>query len=191
MILEHLLNTVDRRPVVHRVDNELAVQQGRVQRRELVKRNRQHYNARLLDSVYCPSWLGPWCQHLRDHLDLLRVTRSRDRHVVARLYRDPRDDRADVTRPEHGDPWQLHMRQSESCHWWAPPVRPALTSPWRWRWSDCKTSASASNCSGVSASRKCFLIAVKWGAHARLHSAAPLSVSDTLPTRLSVSQWSG
>src|SRR6202790_3454193 len=60
MILEHLLNAVDRRPVVHRVDNELAVQQGRVQRRELMKRNRQHYHARLLDSVYCPSWLGPW-----------------------------------------------------------------------------------------------------------------------------------
>src|SRR5256714_12028665 len=109
MILEHLLNTVDRRLVVHRVDNELAVQQGRVQRRELVKRNRQHYNARLLDSVCCPSWLSPWCQHLRDQLDLLRVTRSRDRHVVARLERDPRDDRTHVTRPEPGGLWQPGM----------------------------------------------------------------------------------
>src|SRR5439155_11381492 len=190
MILEQLLNAVDRRPVVHRVDNELAVQQGRVQRRELVKRNRQHYNARLLDSVCCPLWLGPWCQHLRDQPDLLRVTRSRDRHVVAGLYRDPRDDRADVTRPEHGDPWQPRMQQSDNCHRWAPPMRSALTSPCRWRWSVCKTSASASNCSGVSASTKCFLMARKWGALARRNAAAPLSVSDTSAPRLSVAQSS-
>src|SRR5713101_5399903 len=150
-IFEHLLNAVDRRPVVHRIDDELAVQQGRVQRRELV---------------------------------------NRDRHLVARLYRDPCDDRADVTRPEHGDPWQPRMQQSDSCHRWAPPVRPALTSPWRWRWSDCKTSASASNCSGVSASTKCFLMALKWGAPARRNAAAPLSVSDTSAPRLSVAQSS-
>src|SRR5438132_1665600 len=82
-IFEHLLNAVDGRPVVHRIDDELAVQQGRVQRRELVQRDRQHHKVCLLDGLGCPSWLGPRRQHLYDQLDLLRVTRGRDRHLVA------------------------------------------------------------------------------------------------------------
>src|SRR5260221_912885 len=190
MIFEHLLNAVDGLPVVHRIDDDLAVQQGGVQRRELVKRDRQHHKVCLLDGLGCPSWLSPRRQHLYDQLDQLRFTRGRARHLVARLYRDPCDDRADVTRPEDGDPWQPRMQQSDSCHRWAPPVRPALTSPWRWRWSDCKTSASASNCSGVSASTKCFLMALKWGAPARRNAAAPLSVSYTSATPLSQAQAS-
>src|SRR5258708_29516150 len=56
---EQHLNAVDGRPVVHRIDDELAVQQGRVQRRDRVKRDRQHHKVCLLDGLGCPPLARP------------------------------------------------------------------------------------------------------------------------------------
>ena len=120
-VLEQLLNAVDRRPVVHRVDHELAGHQGRVEGRELVNRDRQHHDIGVGDGVGCPAWLGSRHQHLGDEGDPLRFGRSRDRHAVARVDCDPCDHRADVPRTEHGDPRQglrgsaSHARQCRAA----------------------------------------------------------------------------
>src|SRR5580704_6683048 len=45
-IFEHPLDPIDRRPVVHGVNDELAGQRCRVQRREPVQRDRQHHDVR-------------------------------------------------------------------------------------------------------------------------------------------------
>src|SRR5258706_2549638 len=105
MILEQLLHAVDGRPVVHHIDDDYAAEQRRVQRRELVQRDRQHHQVCLRDRLGCPPRLDSRREHLDDQLDLLRVARCRDRHLIARLLRDSRDDGADVARPEYGDPW--------------------------------------------------------------------------------------
>jgi hypothetical protein len=63
VILEHRPDVIDRRPVVHRVDHELA-RRGRIEHRELVKWDREHHHVRLLDGIGCPPWLGSRGQYL-------------------------------------------------------------------------------------------------------------------------------
>src|SRR5882757_7031969 len=58
VILEDLLNPIDRWPVVHRVNHELAGDQGRVERRKPVDRDRQHDDIGAVDGIGGPSWLA-------------------------------------------------------------------------------------------------------------------------------------
>src|SRR6266540_3872071 len=73
-IFEQLLNAVDGRPVVHRVNDELAGHRGSVEGRELVERDRQHHDVGVPDGIGCPSWLGSRYQHLGNECDPLGVT---------------------------------------------------------------------------------------------------------------------
>src|ERR1700724_907400 len=188
-ILEHLLNAIGWRPVVHCVNHNFSAHHRRVEGRELVERHGQNHDVGVFDGIPCPSRLGPGCHHLGNECDLLGTVRSRNRHLEARVDCDSRDHWPNMPRTKHGDTRQPYGRQCCASHVRSPPAR-AIKPGWRWLCSAWTTWASASYCSGVSASAKCFFMARMWGAVARLKIRAPSRGRETSAPRLRVAQSS-
>ena len=102
-ILEHLQHAICRRPVVHRVDHKFSGHQARVEAHELVKRDSKHYDVGVVDCIRCPSRLSSRYDHLGDQRDPVWATGSCNRHVEARIERDSRHHRPNMTGAKHRD----------------------------------------------------------------------------------------
>src|SRR5262245_13051380 len=109
--LEILEEPVAGGPVVHRVDDELAGEDRRVQPEESVQRDREHYNVRAGGRVRRAQGLGARDQQLGDQRQVSRVAGRCDRYRVARPDREARYDGSDMTRSEYSD-----ARHSRRCN---------------------------------------------------------------------------
>src|SRR5579862_1474355 len=101
---EGLQDAVAGRPVVHRVDHELAVEQRRIEVKETVQWYRKHHDVRIRHGVAGPPRLGAGNDQLGDQRDVLRIAGRGDGHPVSGLDGQPGDDRPDVARAEYREP---------------------------------------------------------------------------------------
>ena len=103
-VFEGLQDAVAGRPVVHRVDHELAVEQRGIDVKEAVQWYREHHDVRLGHRVAGPPRLRAGNDQLGDQRDIFRVARRGDGQRVPGLNSQPCDDRPDMAGAEHREP---------------------------------------------------------------------------------------